>query len=309
MKNMKNKKIITVLFACVFVLFTVGCKKDNIPEPQANTIANVINTNANFSIIKTAVDKVGLGNLLVAGKLTVFIPDNDAFAASGITTASLNTLSTIDLTNLLKYHILNKKVLSADLPAGDTITTLHGKNIFVSKSTNGLFVNGLKIKTSDIQTTNGVIHVIEKVLTAPVKTIKEQVADNANLTLFAAALLKAGLSDSLHLRGKYTVFAPNNLAFQAAGLGTVAAIQAAPTATIKNLIRYHIVSTHVFTNDFVNKAVLTSLQGGNLIIGTNPLSVKINSSTAPASNLVFSGGINLMATNGVIHIIDRVLKP
>jgi uncharacterized surface protein with fasciclin (FAS1) repeats len=306
---MKNKKIITALFTCALFLFIAGCKKDNAPEPQANTIANVINTNANFSTIKTAVDKVGLGNLLASGKLTIFIPDNDAFAASGITAASLNTLPATDLTNLLKYHILNKKILSADLPASDTITTLHSKNIFISKNTNGLFVNGLKIKTSDIQTTNGVIHVIEKVLTAPIKTIKEQVAENTNLSLFAAALSKTGLSDSLHLRGKYTVFAPNNLAFQGAGLGTVAAIQAAPLVTIKNLIRYHIVATHVFSTDFINKATLLSLQGTNLITGTNPLSVKVSNSTAVASNLVVSGGINLIATNGVIHIIDRVLKP
>lgn len=306
---MKNKKNVTILFACVLTLFMVGCKKDNTPEPQANTIANVINTNANFSIIKTAIAKADLGNILTSGTLTVFIPDNDAFAASGITAANLNALPANDLTTLLKYHILNKKLLAATLSTGDTIVTLHGKNIFISKNTNGLFINGLKIKTTDIQTTNGIIHVIEKVLTAPVKTIKEQIAENASLSLFAAALSRAGLFDSLHLRGKYTVFAPNNLAFQTAGYGTLAAIQTAPIATIKNLIRYHVASTHIFSNDFINKASITSLQGTNLIFGTNPLSVKIINSIAPASNLVVSGGINLMATNGVIHVIDRVLKP
>lgn len=306
---MKNKKNVTILFACILTFFMAGCKKDNTPEPQANTIANVINTNANFSIIKAAIDKAALGNVLTNGTLTVFVPDNEAFAASGLTAANLTALPANELTNFLKYHILNKKLLAATLSSGDTIETLHGKNIFISKNANGLFVNGLKIKTTDIQTTNGVIHVIEKVLTAPVKTIKEQITENASLSLFAAALSRAGLFDSLHLKGKYTVFAPNNSAFQAAGYGTVAVIQAAPITTIKNLIRYHVASTHIFSNDFVNKASITSLQGTNLIIGTNPLSVKINNSIAPASNLVVSGGINLMATNGVIHMIDRVLKP
>jgi uncharacterized surface protein with fasciclin (FAS1) repeats len=68
-------------------------------------------------------------------------------------------------------------------------------------------------------------------------------------------------------------------------------------------------TTHFFLSDFINNTTVTSFQGGSLKIGTLPSSVKINSSSAAASNFVMAGGINIVATNGVIHIIDKVMIP
>ena len=79
---------------------TTSCKDDK-PVTQAQTINDIVNTNADFTILKAAVSKAGLNAALSTGTLTVFAPDDAAFAASGVTLATINSLSAADLANIL----------------------------------------------------------------------------------------------------------------------------------------------------------------------------------------------------------------
>ena len=289
------------------LLTTTSCKKDD-PAPAPQTITDIVVNDANFSLLKQAVTKAGLAQALSTGSLTVFAPDNAAFAASGITSATIDALPAADVANLLKYHVVNAKVLSTGVPASDTVKTLLGTNLYASKNANGVFVNGIKVKTADVNAANGVIHVISSVMTPPTQTIAQLASGSPDLSLLLAAVVRAGLAGAVSAPGKYTVFAPTNAAFIAAGFPDAATINAAPANVVASIVKAHVLSTNVFASDLINGSTATTLESGvTLTIGTTPPSVKKTGSANPVSNIVVPSGVNIIATNGVVHLIDRVI--
>jgi len=306
------KKLQNYLFGAGVALLMSGlfasCKKDDQPPTAGKNIAEIVSTDASFSLLKKAVDKAGLGSALSSGSLTVFAPDNDAFAASGINEAALNSLTAEQVANILQYHVVATKVVSGSVPVSDTVNTLLGTNVYASKNANGVFVNGIKVKSADILATNGVIHVIEKVLLPPAQTIAEIVSDDTELSLLLVAVVRAGLAGAVSGKAKFTVFAPTNAAFIAAGFSDAAAINAAPVAAVASIVKAHLFGTNVFASDLINGQKVATLESGkSLLVGTTPPSVKIDGSSNPVSNIVLTG-VNIIATNGVIHKIDRVLQ-
>ena len=277
--------------------------------PSLPTINEIVNSDTNFSLLKQAITRAGIGNSLSTGSLTVFAPDNSAFNAAGMNAASINALSVDKLTNILTYHVLARKVASTNMPVSDTMKTLQGNNLFASKNNNGIFVNGIKIKTADVQASNGVIHIISKVMIPPSKNIAALANSTASLSLLYAAVVKIGLATSLTSAGKYTIFAPTNIAFAQAGFPDVNAINNADTSVLAPIVRAHILKTNFFASDLISGALTpASLQYGvTLMIGLNPSSLKISTSNKPFSNINIPIGVDIIGTNGVIHLIDRVL--
>jgi uncharacterized surface protein with fasciclin (FAS1) repeats len=298
-----------IFIPLIAVVFFTACKKDDDSPsvPGSKTITQTVIDNPDFSILEAAVVRAGLADALASGTLTVFAPDNDAFAAAGITESSINTIPVASLDSILKYHVLAAKVNSDAVPASDTVKTLLGLNIYASKNSNGVFVNGIKVKTADIAASNGVIHVISKVLIPPTKTIAQIAAGNPDFSLLVAAVVKAGLLDAVSASGKYTVFAPTNAAFTSAGFATADDINSASMDLISTVVKYHVLATNVFAGDLTNGAMPSTIQGGTLTIGLSPsATVKISSSSQAPSNITTT---DIVATNGVIHIIDKVLLP
>ena len=308
MKIIKHFSFLSLLLSGFLLLSTTSCKKDDpVPAPTP-TITDIVVSDANFSILKQAVTKAGLATALSTGTLTVFAPDNTAFAAAGITSATIDALTATEVADILKYHVVNAKVPSTGVPASDTVNTLLGKNIYASKNANGVFVNGIKVKTADVSASNGVIHVISSVLLPPTKTIAQLATDEPNLSLLLTAVVRANLAGAVSAAGKYTVFAPTNSAFIAAGFPDAAAINAAPVDAVAAIVKAHIIPTNVFASDLIQGQTAATLQAGkSLTIGTNPPSVKISNSTNPASNILAPSGVNITATNGVVHLVDRVI--
>lgn len=281
-----------------------SCDNDDDTPAGPSNIAGIVANNASFSILNTAITRAGLGSALSSGSLTVFAPDNAAFEASGITAATVNALPVASLDSILKYHVLATQVSSTGVPASDAVSTLLGTKLFASRNTNGVFVNGIKVKTADLAASNGVVHVIEKVLIPPTKTIAQIVSADTSFSILLAAVVKAGLADAVSQPGKYTVFAPTNAAFRAAGFADAAAINAASTATITAVVKQHVLSTNVFAGDLTEGATPTTLQANTLTVNLGPARVKVSSSANPSSNITSA---NIVTTNGVIHVIDRVL--
>ncbi len=272
------------------------------------TIKDIVVLDPNFSILKAAVVRAGLADAVATGSLTVFAPDNAAFAASGIDEAAVNSFTIQELTNILLYHVVGAKVPSSGVPVSDTVKTLLGKNLYASKNTNGVFMNGIAVKAADVQAANGVIHVVSKVLIPPTKTIAEIVSADSDLSLLFAAVVRAGLAGVVSGSGKFTVFAPTNAAFIAAGFPDAAAIDTASVDAVASIVKAHVFGTNVFASDLSEGAKVETLETGkSLVFGTTPPSVKIDGSANPASNIILSD-VNITATNGVIHKIDKVLQ-
>jgi uncharacterized surface protein with fasciclin (FAS1) repeats len=310
-----------MLAIAAVTLFAVACNKDDDDTEGNNssTITDiVVNTDA-FSTLETAVIKANLQSTLSGpGPYTVFAPDNDAFTASGITTDVINSLTADQVGNILLYHTLSGEVMAADVPAGPNakVTTASGDSVYVTRNGNGVFVNGVKVEQADIDASNGVIHRIGRVLLPPSGTIVETVsAPGSGFDSLVKAATRAGTGDPSLLQAlnnaTLTVFAPTNAAFtQLLSDLNLNDINQIPVNTLVSVLLYHVVPGRVFSSDLSNGSV-TMLVGGtttvNLSDGTNGgATITGTGNGSNKSNIVSA---NIMARNGVVHVIDRVLLP
>jgi uncharacterized surface protein with fasciclin (FAS1) repeats len=284
-------------------MFAVSCSDDD-SEMTPQSVTDIVVSDPNFSTLEAAVLRAGLADALATtNPITVFAPDNAAFAASGITEAAIASLPVATVDAILKYHVLSGLVTSTSVPVSDAVTTLGGTKLFASRNANGVFMNGIKVKQADISASNGVIHVVEKVLIPPTQTIAEIAASDTSFSFLVAAVTKVGLLNAISGPGKFTVFAPTNAAFRAVGITDINAV---PQATLETVVKYHVLTTNVFASDLINNTTAQTLQGGNLRITLPPAAVKIDGSAETASAVTVA---NITATNGVIHVINKVLLP
>ena len=309
-------KIARVTFvALAGVLALSSCKKDSNENNQPGTITAQVVASPDLSTLESAVIKANLTATLDGpGPFTVFAPTNDAFTASGITSAVVGSLTSDQLQKILLYHTLGSKVMAANVPAGPNakVTTASGDSVFVTNNGSGVFVNGVKVATADIAASNGVIHTLPAVLLPPAGNLVEVASADTTFSYLVAAVVRASTGAAnvaaiLSANSILTVFAPTNNAFRAAGFPTIAAINQADPNALINILTYHVVPGRIFSSDLVNAAQPSTANGGKVTIGVTEAgaTVKGNANTAP-SNITKA---NIMATNGVIHVIDRVLLP
>lgn len=292
------------------VITIVSCKKDETTVPVTPNIVQLAQSDTSLSILVSAVTKSGLGGTLsTTTNLTVFAPTNNAFRAAGFPQSKIDALTpaevTTVLTPILTYHVLGIIVAAANVPVSDAVTTLNGKKLFASKNTNGVFLNGVKVIKADLNASNGVVHVIDKVLVPPTQTITEIVVGNPNFSLLKAAVIRADLATALGNPGKFTVFAPVNSGFPAA-LDTDAEINAAPVAAVAGIVTSHAFGTNIAAGDLVAGNTPATLNTAvTLTVALTPAAVKINGSANVASKITAT---DIIATNGIIHVIDKVLQ-
>ncbi|HMO62449.1 MAG TPA: fasciclin domain-containing protein [Ferruginibacter sp.] len=310
MKTMfKFRNLLTAVAGLMVTSGMVSCSKDD-PAPTVRNIVQLAQTDTTLSILVSAVSKAGLATTLsTTSNLTVFAPTNAAFRAAGYPQTVIDALTpaqvTSILTPILTYHVVGATVSSSAVPASDTVKTLNGKNIYASRNANGVFVNGIAVTAADLTASNGVVHKIGGVLVPPTKTIAQIVIDDpANFSLLLTAVSKAGLADALLGPGKFTVFAPTNAAFGATPFNTADAINAADATAVGNIVKAHVIGTSVFASDLINGATAPTLNAGQTLTISLPAAVKITGSANPASAV---SAANIVATNGVVHVIDRVI--
>ena len=298
----------------LFFILIVSCKKDeDIPEVKLSTLKAEIANRSDLSLMDLSVQKSGLSSKLdsAAASLTLFAPTNDAFAASKIDATLINSLSLDQLKEIVLYHTIDVKYLSSELPDGPNakVTTASGDSVFVTKNSSGVYINGIKVQTANIVASNGVLHTISKVLISPVGNLVEAVLADTTLSYLAAAVVRASqgsvnVAALLSSGGVFTVFAPTNQAFRDAGFASIDGINAADPNVLGSILTYHVLAGRVFSSDLTEGAQPTTLAGGSVTISlVNGATVK-GSGNASTSNII---GTNLMGSNGVIHLIDRVL--
>lgn len=322
MKLNNKLRSLVLLMTCGLLLTTVSsCNKDDDPAPAAKNIVQTAQSDPNFSILVAAVVKTGLTDALSnTSNLTVFAPVNSAFTAIGYTEASINALTNAAdiaaLKSVLQYHVLAEQVpASAITTANIEKTTLNTKKLYATKTSAGVFINGVKVVTADVSCSNGIIHAVEKVLLPPVGNLRETAIATPSFSLLVAAVLRADagtpaneVSNALTSAGPLTVFAPTNAAFIAAGFPDAAAINAADPAVLKKILFYHVIPARVFSCDLVNNSNPVTALGGTQTVKITlpPAKVTGLSNGGTASNITAT---DVVSTNGVIHVIDRVLLP
>lgn len=316
------KKIKSTIWAVLVVaLALTGCKKEETTTPTTPNIVQLAQSNPNLSSLVAAVQKAGLVDALSAsGTFTVFAPTNAAFATflSDNGFASLNDVPVDVLRSVLLNHVLAVKKKAADISTGyvKTIgkygTTDSYIDMYISK-TSGVKINGIaNVVTADVEASNGVVHVIDKVIPLPT-VVTFAVADPTFSTLVAALtdsrISSANLVSTLSGTGPFTVFAPTNAAFTSllselslSGLSDI------PAATLEAVLKYHVVSgANVLASSLTNGQVVTTVQGGTFTINLTG-GAKITDAHTPAriANIVVT---DVQASNGVVHVLDKVILP
>jgi len=292
--------------------------------PIVGTIVAPAYFNKNFSTLVSAVVQAGLLPTLLSttNQLTLFAPTNAAFTAAGITALPPNTTDgNALLTSILAYHVIagTSEITAANIATGpSSATTFGGSKLYLSKGTAGVFINGTtQVTSTDIQASNGIVHVINRTLVPPTQTIAEIVVANTTasspqFTQLLAALARTdgqGADDLLAAvsasTGELTVFAPTDAAFQAlyTSLG-VANVNEIPLATLIAVLKKHVVGVRRFSTDLVSGTVPTL--NGNVTVNTANLTV-VGGSGTPAA--LMPTLLNIQGKNGVIHVIDKVLLP
>ncbi|HQK37843.1 MAG TPA: fasciclin domain-containing protein [Bacteroidales bacterium] len=286
-------------------VFLSSCEKDNNDDntPKSNTITDVVVANKNFTTLKEALVKTGLDKTLMgSGEFTVFAPTNDAFNAlfAKLGVSSISDLSSETLTPILLYHVLGTKAMSSSLQTGYVSSLSAGKGgKYVSLKitvANGVKVNSnVNVIQADIIASNGVVHVIDKVLLPP--TVADIASFDGSFTTLVSALDANNLVGTLsNPSGTFTVFAPTDAAFSAFG--------ALPNDLLPVLL-YHVLGQIVYSDQ-----ISTGYVGTLSTYMENPISLYIDKS----SGVKLNGAVNvtiadIVGTNGVIHVIDKVLVP
>jgi transforming growth factor-beta-induced protein len=303
------RKFFNPMIALLLIgIFTFSsCDKDDDLDPveDPKSIVDIAASNSSFSTLVAALTKADLVTTLQGnGPFTVFAPTNEAFDAllADLGAASLDDLSAEALTPILLYHVVSGKVLSSDLSNGYVGTLSSGPGqtkVSLQVETAGIVLNGnSEVTSADIIGSNGVIHVIDKVLLPP--TVVDLAVNNPNFSILVEAVLKAELAETLRGTGPFTVFAPTNDAFEAlftqlgiSGIADLSKEQLVP------ILLYHAVSGNVLSGDLTTGEVATL--NGDITVNVGS-SVSINGT----SNVVLA---NVQGSNGVVHVIDEVLLP
>lgn len=336
---MKTLKIFTRLTLLFLLTSIVSCSDDddgNMPPEGSVNIVEAAQATAELSTLVSALQKAdeSANNDLVAalsgeGPFTVFAPTNEAFndlLAQLDGFDSLDDFSSQQLQDLLAviltYHVVaDAAVLSTDLSDGQSITTLQGSNIEVSTQ-GGVFIGdatdvAAEVTTANIEVSNGVVHIIDKVLLP--QAILDELADiilvpitdlalgNENLENLVAALVAADgdLPTVLRGDGPFTVLAPTDEAFATFLDG--AALEDVPVDVLTNILLNHVISGEVTSEDLVG---LGSGYTSTLATGAGDQNVSL---FFDASGDVIFNGVSTVVTpdvkalNGIVHVVNAVI--
>ncbi len=273
------------------------------PVDSPNDIARTAQcTGIHNSLVAAVVQADLLATLQGPGPFTLFAPTDQAFTDAGIDLAALDTPEgKAALSDILLYHVVAGNVPSTALSDCMTAEAVNGQSLSFTVG-DGVMVNGANVALADVNTSNGVIHVIDKVLT-PTDTPND-IPRTAQCTgvhnSLVAGVIQAELLTTLQGDGPFTVFAPTDQAFADAGIDLAALDTPEGKATLSDILLYHVLDSAVPAANVSDCMTATAVNGHPLAFSVGA-TVSINGAAITATDVPTS--------NGLIHVIDKVLMP
>ena len=276
-----------------------------LPTAAQSNLVEVAQGNGNFSTLLTAATKAGLADLLAnGGPFTVFAPTDDAFAKLGKSKIDdlLQPANRDKLAAILKFHVVPGRKKAEDVLASSFLdTALDGKAIHITND-GAPAASGAKIVATDIEATNGIIHVIDRVILPDESTVASAAISNKDFSTLVAAVKAAGLVETLSGPGPFTVFAPTNAAFAKLGEDTIKdLLKPANRSKLASILTYHVVPGRLLAADVISSSGLSTVQGATLVPRHDDGGAYIDGARVLKTNIVVG--------NGVIHVIDAVVTP
>jgi transforming growth factor-beta-induced protein len=309
----------TTLVGAVALSATVA--PSGFASAQSQNIVQIAAGNPDFSTLVAAVTAAGLADTLSGpGPFTVFAPTNAAFAKlpAGTVDTLLKPENKQQLIDILTYHVIAGRVQAADVVKLTSAKTVNGAEVKITVNGSNVMVDNANVTATDILASNGVIHVIDTVIIPqaaptpvmpPTGAAAQAAADIVDTAVGAgdfktlvAAVTAAGLVDTLKGPGPFTVFAPNDAAFAKLPAGTIDnLLKPENKQQLVDILTYHVVAGRVLAVDVVNLTSAKTVNGAEVKIAVSGGAVKVNDSNVIATDV--------LASNGVIHVIDAVLLP
>ncbi|XP_038673740.1 periostin, osteoblast specific factor b isoform X2 [Scyliorhinus canicula] len=238
------------------------------------------------------------------GSFTFFAPSDDAWMLlnADIRDALLSNVN-IELLNALHYHMVNYRLLTKDMKDGMSVPSMYSDlKILINHYPNGIVtVNCAKVLSANQIATNGIVHVIDRVITAVGNTIADVIEATDELSSLRAAATASGLLETLGKDGHYTVFAPTNEAFDSLSREVLERILSDPVA-LKAMLNYHILNSVQCSEAIMSGSTYATLEGTQIEIGCDGDSLTVNGQRMVNRK-------DIVTSNGVIHLIDKVLIP
>lgn len=313
------------ILALAFIPLVSCSDDDSETMPQGNTIVAVASSNANLSVLVDALDRAGLtATLDGSGSFTVFAPTNQAFTAflqqKGF--ASLEAVPVPVLKEILLNHVVSGTATSSSLTTGYVKTLAKGSasstntlSMYIN-TTNGVVINGgtsnggATVTTADVMASNGVVHIVGSVINLP--TVTSHAIANPDFSILVQALTRDDQPDFAGIlsgtqSSPFTVFAPTNAAF--ASLLTelnLPGLAQIPQATLENTLKYHVIAgQNVLAASLMDNMTVNTFQGGSFTINLEG-GASITDANGRVSTITAT---DVQASNGVVHVINKVLLP
>ena len=314
-----------MLFALVAVMALAACAPAATPTPTAmptpmpmptntpapQTIVDIAVADGRFTTLVAAVQAAGLVDTLAGeGPFTVFAPTDDAFAKlpAGTLEELLKPENKQQLTDILLYHVVAGKVMAADVVNLSEAETALGEKVTIKVEDGKVFINDAQVIITDIEASNGVIHVIDTVILPPSMTAEapKDIVDIAvadgRFTTLVAAVQAAGLVDTLKSEGPFTVFAPTDEAFAKLPAGTIEALlKPENKEQLTDILLYHVLPGKVMAASVSDGLIADTALGTSVFFKVDMGKAYINE-----AQIIIT---DIEASNGVIHVIDTVILP
>jgi uncharacterized surface protein with fasciclin (FAS1) repeats len=332
-----EKKILFI--SCCIAFAQIACVKNMSTQPltpSTSTIGQIIQQGTNLSILDSAMSKSGLLATLDStnsggAPFTLFAPVNTAFMNAGIYDSNIAKDSVSYLRRLMAYHLYAGNANTVADWYGlignmrnYPIQSASGDYFYLTIDSTGFYVNGYAVTQTDVIAKNGVIQALSGVLIPPNGSIYQTLvslstSSDTSLSFIVAAIQRASQgfnqinltsllsSSGQYIDSTYTFFAPTNAAFMAIGDSSIAAIQQIPIDSLNRLLLTNIIPGQVFSSDFPLDSVRFSYAGDSLFFST----ILGNTITSVGDSSISASIIqtNILATNGLIHIVNQILYP
>ena len=360
----RNALIALIMTACLMTMpIAMADSNDDIPT-------NATNTGVHDSLVAALAQVDLVTTLQGQGPFTVFAPTDQAFADAGIDLSTFDTdEENATLVDILLYHVYSGAVYASDVTDGLVVEMVNGDNAMFTVTNGTVMIEDATVTSADVMASNGVIHVIDKVLMPPVpytgigicyntathmivagasmeecgaymylenysmggqeftgcyNTVTHATADTTQLICesyvwtppvdiattamttgihnsLVSALSISGLVTTLQGDGPFTVFAPSDQAFADAGIDLATFTTDEDIATLTDILLYHVYSGAVNAADVTDGLTVAMVNGDDASFTVSEGTVMVGDATVVLADVP--------ASNGVIHVIDKVLMP
>ena len=292
----------TVAYIMLALLLAASLPLNASADETQDIPTNAAGTGIHDTLVDAVVQADLLATLQGTGPFTLFAPTDQAFSDAGIDLVALDTPEgKVVLQDILLYHVFSGEVPASAVTDGMLANMANGDNLKFGVNNGMVTVGNANVTLADVQASNGIIHVIDRVLSPPSLDVPATAQTTGIHDTLVAAVIQADLLATLQGTGPFTVFAPTDQAFSDAGIDLGALDTPEGKATLSDILLYHVVSAEVASSTVTDCMSANAANGQPLSFTVDANGVMVNDATVVAADVITS--------NGLIHVIDTVLSP